>query len=339
MPANANALRWDGGPGHYEVHYVSLTDRASGVGLWIRYTMLAPLPETAQAPTCSLWLMAMDPADGTRFGVTRFGVKEDFPISDLVAHAEPFELRIGSAVLSDRGMTGAIGDVSWDLTWESRLPPAFHVHPLLARARIAKTILTLPHPDLEISGTVTYPDRTLEVDGARGGQAHLWGSKHASRWAWAHGNDFESLEGEPRPDTFFDGVSVYVPRLGREIGPSTPVVGRFGGRDFASTSPLAVTRNESLFGLTTWRFEARDGDRRVVGDVSAARDSLVGVTYHDPDGDEAYCYNAETASMRLHVWEREDGQWSLVESLVSRGRAHFEYAQREPIPGLELHVK
>ena len=44
-----NALRWDGAPGHYEVYYLTLTDPASGVGLWIRYTMVAPLAETGRA--------------------------------------------------------------------------------------------------------------------------------------------------------------------------------------------------------------------------------------------------------------------------------------------------
>ena len=52
-------LRWDGKPGHYEVYYLSATDPASGIGLWIRYTMVAPLPDTGREATCSLWLMAM----------------------------------------------------------------------------------------------------------------------------------------------------------------------------------------------------------------------------------------------------------------------------------------
>jgi hypothetical protein len=132
-----------------------------------------------------------------------------------------------------------------------------------------------------------------------------------------------------------------VPRLGRETGPNTPVVGRFGGEDFASTSPLRVLRNDSRFGLTSWAFEALDGRRRITGEVDARREDLVGVTYHDPDGEHAYCYNSEVASMRLQVWERTGrgaGGWTLRDALVSDGRAHFEYAQREPVPGLELHV-
>ena len=81
---------------------------------------------------------------------------------------------------------------------ESRLDPRLeaygHVHPLRA-AKIAKTVLFLPHPDLEVEGTSRMDDRKIEVSGARGGQAHLWGSKHASRWAWVHCNDFTADRG------------------------------------------------------------------------------------------------------------------------------------------------
>ena len=329
---NWNVLQWDRQPGHYEVYYVSLTDRGSGVGAWIRYTMLAPL---SGEPTCSLWFMAMDPR--VTNGV--LGRKVSFPAAELSAQAEPFELRIGDSVFTDRGMSGGFEDVAWDLKWEPILPAAEHVHPWLRR--IASTLLFLPHPALDITGTLTVGGKELALDGAHGGQAHLWGSKHANRWCWAHCDDLETLEGERCDGDFIDGVSVYVPRLGREVGPNTPVVGRFGGRDFASNSPVRVTANKSSIGLTRWTFSALDGKRRIDVEVDAPRETLAGVTYHDPDGQEAYCYNSEVASMRIHVWEKDRSYHGFkpVASLVAPGRAHFEYAQREPVPGLELHVK
>ena len=239
-------------------------------------------------------------------------------------------------------MAGGFEDVAWELSWEPSLPAAEHVDPLLRRAGIAKTILVLAHPDLAVFGTVRFAGRELVLESARGGQAHLWGSKHASRWTWAHANDLRSAEGEPRPGSYLDGVSVYVPRFGRQLGPSTPVVGRFGDDDFRSTSPLRVTRNASRFGLTSWRFEARDGRRKVIGEVDAPRGSLVGVTYHDPDGDLAYCYNSEVASMHVTVWDRTSAAgahgWVLRDTLVADGTAHFEYAQRAPVDGVELLV-
>jgi hypothetical protein len=329
---NPNVLQWDGEAGHYEVYYLSATDRASGLGLWIRYTMHAPLNGPAE---CALWFMAME-RDGSRYAR-----KATFPIAELQTEAEPFRVTLAGADLSDRGMAGAVDDAAWELLWEPSLPAAEHVHPLIRRTGVAKTLVVLAHPDLAVSGTVRFDGRDFTLDDARGGQAHVWGSKHAARWTWAHANDLRGLDGEPRAGTYVDGVSAFVPRLGRELGPSTPVVGRFAGDEFRSTSPVWVVRNTSRFGLTSWRFEARDGGRRLVGEVDAPRDTLLGVTYHDPDGEPAYCYNSEVASMRLFVWDRTSrGRfgWTLRDTLLADGTAHFEYAQRAPVEGVALLV-
>jgi hypothetical protein len=334
-------MQWAGEPGHYEVWYVTFTDPATGVGFWIRYTMVAPLPQTGEETTCSLWLMAMDPADPAR----NVGKKVSFPIGEMSATAAPFELSIGAATLTDAGMAGSLEQdgvaCEWDLSWESRLPAYGHVHPLLRRAKIAKTVLFLPHPELDVRGFVRIGERRIEIAGATGGQAHLWGSKHAARWAWAHCNDFTGPDGRPRSGAFVDGVSVYVPRFGREIGPNTPVVARVAGADLTSIGPLTVTRNPSEFGLDHWRFEARDGRRKLTGEVSARPEDLVGVTYHDPDGELAYCYNTEVADMRLDLWERDGRRapWRKSDELRSERHAHFEYAQRTPIDGVPLLVK
>lgn len=327
---NANALRWDGAAGHYEVYYLSATDPGSGLGLWIRYTLHAPV----HGPTeCALWFMAMD-----RNGL-RVARKATYPIAELRAESDPFRITLAGADLSDRGMAGGFDDVAWELSWVPSLPAAEHVHPLLTRAKVAKTELVLAHPDLEVTGTVSVEGRTITLDGARGGQAHLWGSKHAARWAWVHANDLRGPDGERRPDTYLDAVSVFVPRLGRELGPSTPVVGRFGGEDFRATDPIRVVRTASTFGPTSWRLDARDGARRLVAEVDAPRETLVGVGYRDPDGDAAYCYNSEVASLRLFVWHRTRGSgWTLRDTLTADGTAHFEYAQRAPVAGAPLHI-
>lgn len=335
MLTQPNELQWRGDPGHYEVYYLTLTDPRSGVGLWIRYTMLAPLERTGAAASCSLWLAATDPRRGRSGKLAR---KVTLPIGELAARPDPFELTVDGASLSDRGARGEFEDVGWDLRWTPGSGSFEHVHPLLRRAGVAQTVLVLPHGDLSIDGTVTLPDESLEISGARGGQAHIWGSKHARSWAWVHCNDFRGSDRKPAPGALVDAVSVFVDRFGREIGPNTPVVGRIGGEPFSSISPMRVLRNDSTFTLTGWRFEAVDGPRKLIGEVDADREQLVGVTYHDPDGELAYCYNSETASMRLHVYEkaRRVGGWAHRETLVAEGRAHFEYAQRTPIADLEL---
>jgi hypothetical protein len=210
--------------------------------------MLAPPRGVDGAPTAALWFLAMDPRPEQ---ARTIGRKATLPIDRMTAREDPFELRIGAARLSDTGMSGSFEDVAWDLHWVPSGHAYAHVHPVLQRTGVAKTVLMLPHADLVIDGTVDMGGERLGLRGARGGQAHLWGSKHASAWAWAHCNDFSTLEGTPSDGDFIDGVSVVVPRLGREIGPSTPVVGRIDGRDFRSISPLRVITNPRLELLTT----------------------------------------------------------------------------------------
>lgn len=337
MSNGANALRWQGEAGHYEVHYLTATDPRTGVGIWIRYTMLAPHAGSGEPPSCALWFAAMNPERGEGTTIAR---KASFAIDRLRAATDPFELRIDDAVLSNTGMTGAFEDVAWDLKWTPANRAYKHVHPALERLGVAKTVLVLPHADLSINGSVTIAGERLELAVVRGAQAHLWGSKHVGSWVWVHCNDLHTVDGESAPDTFIDGVSVIVPRFGRDIGPSTPVVGRLRGSDFISTSPTRVIANHSTFALTGWRFEAFAGRHKLVGEVDSDRDQMVGVTYHDPDGERAYCYNSETATIRLHVYERarQVGGWRLRETLVAHGRAHFEYGQRTPVPDIELSI-
>jgi hypothetical protein len=336
MSRGANALRWTGQPGHYEVYYVTLTDPASGVGLWIRYTMLAPLAQQGEQPTCALWFLMMDPRpEAQQATLARKGT---YGIDRLAAGQDPFRLDIAGASLTDGRIEGALEDVWWDLRWQPARSPHKPVHPALERLGVAQTVLVLPHADVAIEGSVGIAGRRIDITDARGGQAHLWGSKHATTWAWARCNDLLSTDGELAPGTFFDGVSVVVTRAGRSVGPNTPMVGRLSGRDFGSTSPLRIMRNRSRFTVDGWEFEASDRSLKVAGSVSARRDQLAGVTYHDPDGQEAYCYNSETASLELEVYERSGwrGAWSPAGTYRSQGRCHFEYAQRTPVPGLEL---
>src|SRR5258708_20240166 len=101
---SANVLRWNGRPGHYEVYYLTITDPRTGVGIWIRYTMVAPLAagddaEPSQA-TCSLWFLAMDPRPGRAATLAR---KATYGIERLEATSEPFSLTIAAPPLPPDG--------------------------------------------------------------------------------------------------------------------------------------------------------------------------------------------------------------------------------------------
>jgi hypothetical protein len=319
--AAPNALRWNRRPGHYEVYYVTLTDRASGIGIWVRYTLEAPLEGDA---SCALWFAAMDPA-GHGHVVAR---KQTLPIDELNFTAKPFRLQIGTAELTDTSASGAFEDVSWDLHW--RAGQAYQPVPALLRP-FASTVLTLAHGDVPITGRCEFHGRTLELSGAWGGQTHLWGAKHAQSWSWARCGELYDESGVRAVDTFVDGVSARVKRFGREVGPALLLVGSLDGVDFRSSTLRA---RDSTFGPDGWSFEVPAGRHTLIGEVKPDRRLLAGVTYHDPDGELAYCYNSEAASMRLEFRERG----GRGRTLVGEGCAHFEYGQREPLRDLELHL-
>jgi hypothetical protein len=193
------------------------------------------------------------------------GRKATYSVELMRAHVDPFELRISEAWVSDAGMRGAFEDVWWDLRWTPSERCYEPVHPTLQKLRIASTALVLPDADVSVEGSIGFGGQRIELDGAKGAQAHLWGSRHASSWAWAHCNDLSTISGEPVDDAFVDGVSALVSRLGREVGPSTPVVARIDGKDFVSTSPLRIVSNLSTFALTGWRFEAISRGRNSPG--------------------------------------------------------------------------
>ena len=96
--------------------------------------------------------------------------------------------------------------------------------------------------------------------------------------------------------------------------------------------------NRSSFAPDRWRFEALGDGRKLIVDVEADRRLLAGVTYHDPDGQPAYCYNTEVADMSLEVFRRRLGGWRRTDELRSERRAHFEYAQRTPVEGIPLSI-
>jgi len=67
----------------------------------------------------------------------------------------------------------------------------------------------------------------------------------------------------------------------------------------------------------------------VEGSVRAPAERLVGVTYHDPGGDEVHCANTELADLELRV--RLDG---VEERLRCEAACGFERGAREPMPGI-----
>ena len=129
--------------------------------------------------------------------------------------------------------------------------------------------------------------------------------------------------------------------MGRDVGPTTSVVGRLLGEPFTATSPVQVLRTKASSRLTSYRVSARRRTRRIELEVDARARGAARRRLRGPDGDLLRCWNSEVADLRCHVWDRTGrglGGWQLRETLVAPGRGCFEYAQRAPIAGLPTHI-
>ena len=234
--------------------------------------MVAPLAATAAAGGCALWFLAMDPRPARR----RSARKLTLPIDAARrAVADPFELRIGDATLDRRRHDRRVRGRRLGSALDASAPATTSTSTRCCGARgWPRPCSMLPHADLEIEGTSTFGGERLELAGARGGQAHLWGSKHAALVGLGPLQRLHDADGEPVPGRV-RRRRVGLRRRARAAssGPSTPVVGRLDGRDFSSISPAARAHQREQFALTGWRFEAVDGSRKLIGEVDADRDA------------------------------------------------------------------
>src|SRR5436190_2178288 len=103
-----NRMVWDGRPGHYEVWYLTLSQRARGAGWWIRHVIESPRAGDGE-PYAQLWFSRFDPGAGEG-GV--FGVNHKFHIADFAAVAEPFSVEIAGSVARHDGWRVVFESVS-----------------------------------------------------------------------------------------------------------------------------------------------------------------------------------------------------------------------------------
>ena len=233
-----NALRWDGRPGWYEVWYLIVAGR-----FWLRYTLHVPSDPQAEGEA-ALWLASFDGVPSAR--------KEVFPLDAFRTSAAGWPLELGSATLADSRATGP----GFDLDLRALAAPADPL-PRVVRP-LARTRFLLAQPVVEVSGTIDG----VELDRALGTQAHVFGTRHAERFAWAHAG-------------MRDGS--YVELLTAKAKGLPELSFRNGGFARGTLEP-------ALWRIGGYRVEADPAD-------------FLGVTYRDPDGTPLYCYHSERARL------------------------------------------
>jgi hypothetical protein len=332
MPDRDNRMVWDRRKrGHYEVWYLTLTDRPTGAAFWIRYTLESPQAGQGE-PYAQLWFTSFAPDGGGGEEARHL----QFPIDALSSEAAPFSVSIGEARLTHGSARGAIeGHASWELEWEPA--PETHRHlPALAYAiPITSTTLLTPNPGVRFRGRIQVAGRSFELGDATGCQTHLWGRKHAESWAWVSCTTWDGGE-----QAHFEGITALVKRGGRTLPPMAVVGLTLDGRRHQVNSFRRALKTRSDWELGRWAFEAEGASARVEGEITHPVDALVLAEYHDPDGEPSFCHNSELATLRLRT-ELRDGRFSAWREgplLTATGTAHAEWGARAANPSVRRRI-
>lgn len=315
-----NLARWDGTRrGFYEVWYATWNDPVTRDGFWLRYVIEAPLAGVGE-PYGQLWFARCSSRDPAR----SFGINRKFPIASVTTGRDPL-IAIGAARLGHDHARGALSGnghaVEWNLTWT---PGARTLHQLPAvmyrRGGLGETTVLSPSVDVALAGELVVDGERLPLAAAPGGQTHLWGTKHAHAWAWAHCNAFDD-----RPGAALELLHVRLIRKGVKLPPMTIATLRLPGED------LAFNRfDQALLGgradTSTGRVKFRAGglSARLDGELSCTPADLVRAHYHDPDGEERFCHFTAVGDLRLTLSRRVRGRWTAVDELRAPRRAAFE---------------
>lgn len=328
MSEQDNLPFWRGERGRYEVWFLTMSAADGRSGYWIRYTIRAP---TRGEPEARVWFARFDRDDPTR----TFGVNDPADREPLEpAGVDGFGIRMGDSLLGEGVAKGRIlgggHDVAWDLAFQAGdatyrlLPEPFY------RGSFAPTKPYTPNPDVRIHGAVEIDGETLALSDAPGQQGHLFGSRHAERWAWAFCNGF--TEG----DAVFQAISAQ----GRRGPFLTPLLTFAGLRTGGEWLRFWGTARRNPWTLGSWRLDLRSRGHRLTGEVRAEHKEMIRVRYEDPDGSERWCHNSEIATSRFVLSVRSGSAWRPARELASEGTTHAEWAGKRPARRVETeHVE
>jgi hypothetical protein len=326
-----NRRVWDGAArGHYEVWYLTASHLASRTGLWIRYTLEAPLPGHGE-PYAQLWFALFDHGDPGK----NVAINRRFPIAEHSAREAPFAITIGpDAALGHGSARGALAGRGHDVRWDLRWLPAEHTYRqlpgLVYRTGFGDTKVLTPNLDVPLRGEVTVDGRTLRFDGDPAGQTHLWGKKHAHEWAWGHCNAFEGKRGAA-----LETLTVRLKKRGLVLPPLTVLGLQLDGEMLRWGELRHTPFTRGSYSTGSYRFSALAPDARLEGELSCRPEDMTLTEYHDPDGEPSFCANTCAGDLRLTVFRRSLlGRFREAARLHAPGTAHFEVAMRSADPAI-----
>ncbi len=344
-----NLPNWNGSrESFYEVWYFKLNlVGPSGPGtkspaLWLRFTTLSM--QGGLKRVAEVWGIFFEPdAAGN---VNKIAVKNTAKLS-APGMMENGKLSLGALQYSGTGQVsiedsvfganftrGSVvsrsSEISWDLSFEPNEFTFFHVPTALTKLKLSKSTVCKPNVNVTFFGSFTVNGKRYECGtGAPGCQGHIWGTRYAHDWAWAHCNSFETKSGP----AVIEALTARVKLGGAIVSPQmSAMFFEYKGERYQWNSLWSAFTIKSNYDPTSWAFVAEKGHLRINGKIDCTIRDLTGVTYEDTAGGFLYCYNTELASLAVSVYYRG----KLEETLKSSGAAAFETVSRNKNPYVEV---
>ncbi len=318
----------------YEVYYLKLNFDQWRKALWLRYTLLAPRKEMGD-PSAAVWAMYFDCEDSSQ----NLAVKETVALEQTVMDKDIFYFQVmEDSAIYNTGARGRAASGGHELKWDLQYPHNEESFKLFSRILyhlpFPKSKLVSPNWSIRPAGEFQIEKKSMKVEGALGCQAHIWGTQHAERWAWAHCNTF-GLDGI----VTFDALTARI-RLGKKSSrPLTLMALRLpNGQILRFTRMTHWVLNQSRYDLGSWDLMGKSGHWRLQVSVKNDPAQMVGVTYTDTDGTKLYCYHGETASFHRELSEYRGGSYHLYKEWDAAGSGAYEVVERAPLPGMKLHL-
>ena len=285
--------RWRGQPGRLEVWYTTLTDPATGTGVWIHHELV--VPTDGAAAWAHGWVTVFEPGAPPllrRFGPEPWSAPEDGFTCGAVRHAGT--------------LAGTAGDVSWELAPTGTAQTLYTFPRWAWRRELLPAAQVVPRPTARYSGTVRIGARELALRDAPGADARIYGHGNAERWGWLHAD-----LGNGEACEVVAAVSV---RPGLNRLPPLPFVRfRLADGDWPRGPLLTALGTQARLRRDGFEVHGRLGRRRarIVVDLPAVE--TVEVDYRDPDGAELLCRNSLRASATVELLHGRtvDRAWAL----------------------------
>ncbi|MGP3950651.1 hypothetical protein [Streptomyces sp. 7N604] len=308
------APRWDGRPGRTEVWYTTLTDPATGTGLWLHHELTAP--SDGSAAYAHGWVALFPPGGPVRHA--RFGPAPWRPGPSGFA-ADGIEAGPGR-------LRGEAGKFRWDLAEQPEDRPLYTFPRWSWRRELLPAAQIVPAPRASYAGTVAYEGGELRLAGAPGATARIYGHGNARRWTWLHadlgGGDVLEIVTAVSMRRGLDRLPPLVFLRLRKDGRTWP---RRAER--SAVGWAGIGRFRARIGLPVWTVTGLAGLRRIRVTVTQPADRTLALDYTDPDGSTAVCRNSETADAHI-LLERWWGRWRTEAEWTLDGTAHAEVGDR-----------